>query len=426
MKKMLLSILLLTSTVLFSQAPNITYQGIQATYKVGTPVTLTPTNTGTPPSLKLRAATASGNSNNINYPVDGQAADATYLYPSSVASKADGTLAVADDYGPMVRVIAPNGVSSTIAGKYEVVNGVIQQSFVDGNGANARFLNIRGLAYDAAGNIIVGDTYKVRKVSPTGDVTTIAGSGVAGFADGAGAAAQFKLITSLWIDNQGNIFVTDNFRVRKIDALGNVTSIAGSIAKGNTNGNGAIATFKTMRGITGDNQGNLYVADTENNCIRKIDSANNVTTFAAGINATGICFYNNLLYVCNWMTNQIVTVTTTGTVSVFAGSGIGQFRDGFDNRTSKGASFYNPEGLAINAGGANAVLYVADKSSMKIRKVDYASFAISPDLPSGLSIDGITGVISGTPTKVTPAKLYTVTIATATGYATTMLYFGVN
>lgn len=407
--------------------PKINYTGVQTSYNINSPINLTPTNTGGAITPKLRIATVSGNSNNMDYPKDGAAQVATYKFPNSVSAKADGTIVVIDDWSQTIRTINPSGVSSTIAGKYEVIGGVVQTGYVDAQGSNARFNTPKAAAYDSAGNIIVLDTYnyRIRKVDSAGNVTTIAGSGIKGTADGTNLTAQFSLLNSLWIDNQGNIFVTDNFRVRKISTTGVVTTIAGGLVKGNSNGNGVTALFRCMRGITGDNQGNLYVSDTDNNSIRKIDSLGNVTTVAFGIAATGIVYYNGLIYVNDYISNQIKTVTLSGVVSIYVGSGLGQFKDGFDTRASKGAALYAPEGLTIDGSGANLIVYVADKNSMKIRKVDNANFTVTPDLPVGMSLDATTGVISGTPINTQPLKIYTVSYGNAEGIASTIVAFAV-
>lgn len=411
-------------------APIFSYSGMQLNYPVGSPLTIAPVNTGDAPSPRLRIATVSGNSNNMDYPKDGGPNIATYKYPNSVSAKADGTLVVVDDWSQTIRIISPTGVSSTLAGKYEVINGTVQTGYVDGQGTNARFNTPKAGVFDSAGNVVVIDTYnfRIRKVSPTGLVTTFVGSGVKGLADGNATTAQFTLLNSLWIDNSGNIFVTDNFRVRKITPAGIVTTIAGSAVKGNTNGNGTSASFRCMRGITGDNAGNLYVSDTDNGSIRKIDVSGNVTTFISGIAPTGISYFNGVLYFADWMSNQIKTVmVSTGVVDIYAGSGTGEFRDGFDIRIGKtAAGLYNPEGITIDGSGASVVVYIADKSSMKIRKTDYANYTISKPLPAGLNFDSITGVISGVPTQAGPLTTYNITAANNSGYSTVTIGFQIT
>lgn len=407
--------------------PIINYTGVQSSYNVNVPIsTLVPTNTGGNVSQKLRIVTVSGNSNSIEYPKDGTSNESTYKFPLSVAYKSDGSLAVIDEWSQTIRIINSNGVSSTLAGKYELINGQIQTGYADGQGTEARFNTPHGIAFDNDGNIIVADTYnfRIRKVTPQGLVTTIAGSGVSGYSDGVGTQAQFKLPMSLWVDNTNNIFVTDNFRVRKITPNGVVTTVAGNVIKGNINGNGASALFKCMRGITGDNLGNLFVSDTDNSSVRRIDSTGNVINLVNQINAIGIVYFQGMLYVADYLTNEIKSITRSGvTVKVYVGSGIGQFKDGFDTRDVKGAALYTPHGLAI---ANNREIYIADKNSMKIRKTGLANYFISPSLPTGLSLNPITGVISGIPTQTTPSVIYNITAANSEGYGTTTIGFKIN
>lgn len=406
-------------------APNIIYNNVLPSYSINTPINqLVPTNSGGAVSPKLRISTVSGNSNNLDYPKDGAPNVATYMFPNSVSVNSDGTLVVVDGISQTIRLINPSGISSTLAGKFESVGGVVQTGYVDGQGSNARFNTPKAVAFDSVGNVIVLDTYnyRIRKVTPTGVVTTLAGSGVVGQTDGVGNIAKFKFLTSLWIDKQDNIFVTDGYRVRKITPDGTVSTIAGNyFIDGNTNGNGVNATFKTMRGIVSDTDGNLYVSDTDNRLIRRIDVNKNVITFVPNIAATGIVFFQGMIYVSDFTSNQIKSVTKSGvTVKVYAGSGIPEFRDGFDTRTSKGGAFYAPEGLAIDS---NRSIYIADRNSMKIRKTDLANYCVVPELPEGLILNPITGVISGIPTKATVSNLYTVTAVNNEGSSSAILYF---
>jgi sugar lactone lactonase YvrE len=407
--------------------PIINYTGVQLSYNVNVPIsTLIPINTGGAVSPNLRIATVSGNSNNTIYPKDGTSQEATYKFPNSVACKSDGTLAVVDDWSQTIRIISNTGISSTLAGKYEVINGIVQTGYADGQGSNARFNTPKAVAFDSDGNVIVLDTYnyRIRKVTPSGLVTTLAGSGISGLADGNAQTAQFKLLTSLWIDNQGNIFVTDNYRVRKVTPNGDVSTIAGGIVKGNINGNGTNALFKCMRGITGDNLGNLYVSDTDNNSIRRIDADGNVINFVLGIGATGITYFQGMIYVSDYLSNQIKSVTRSGvTVKVYAGSGLPEFRDGFDTRGYHSAALYAPEGIAIDN---NKTIYVADKNSMKIRKINCVNYIVTPDLPNGLVLDNKTGVISGTPTQLSPIKAYTISCGNSEGISSTTIGFEIK
>jgi sugar lactone lactonase YvrE len=161
-----------------------------------------------------------------------------------------------------------------------------QTGATDGTGTAAEFNSPNGLAIDSVGNLYVADTgnFTIRKVSPSGVVTTIAGTaGMKGSADGKGAAALFSFPTGIAIDVTGDLYVTDtgNNTIRKIDTTGQTSTIAGKPGViGSTDGTGSAASFKGPTGIAVDSSGNLYVADSGNDTIREISPAAVVTTLA--------------------------------------------------------------------------------------------------------------------------------------------------
>jgi len=252
---------------------------------------------------------------------DGPASTANFNIPSGIAIDASGNVYVADSYNNIIRQIS-GGIVNTYAG--------IAGSGGKGNGSasNAYFLRPSGLAVDASGNLYVSDSGNnlIRKITPAGNVTTFAGSGVNGHTDGTGTAASFDSPAGITIDASGNIYVSDsgNNLIRKITSGGVVSTLAGSGAAGSSNGTGSAATFYGPQGITVDASGNVYVVDTGNNLIRK--------------------------------------VTASGVVTTLAGSG----KEGSTNGTGTDASFYVPIGITIDAVGN---LYVTDSSSELIRKI---------------------------------------------------------
>ena len=143
--------------------------------------------------------------------------------------------------------------------------------FNNGNGGAAQFFNPGGIAIDQQGNLYVSDrgNYRIRKITPGGQVSTFAGSGLQGDEDGTAALARFNAPLDLVIDNEGNLYVTDNHRIRKISAQGVVSTVAGS-TPGYADGDGVSAKFYYPAGMGLDAQGNIYVGDLLNNRIRKI------------------------------------------------------------------------------------------------------------------------------------------------------------
>jgi surface protein len=167
---------------------------------------------------------------------------------------------------------------------------------LDGTGSVASFRKPVGLVADAIGNIYISDNqnHNIRKITPSGVVTTFAGStnaptGISGFVNATGTAARFNYPQGIAIDGFGNLFVADSINnvIRKITPDGEVSTYAGTGALGNTNGSSASATFNYPSGVATDNTGNVYVADAGNNVIRKITTAGIVSNFA-GSGSPGI------------------------------------------------------------------------------------------------------------------------------------------
>jgi secreted PhoX family phosphatase len=176
---------------------------------------------------------------------------------------------------------SPDVTVSPIYGRIGLVNGM---------GTAAAFNAPAGVAIDAAGNIYISEAgnYDVRKVTPDGVVSTFAGNPTGGFANGTGTAASFSSIQGIAIDAAGNLYVADsgNQAIRKITPDGVVTTIAGTGVMGADNGPVATATFDGPAGIAVDAAGNLYIADFGNKMIRKITPGGTVSTLA-GSGATG-------------------------------------------------------------------------------------------------------------------------------------------
>src|SRR5262249_17999694 len=189
-------------------------------------------------------------------------AAARFSLPVGVATDSAGNVYVADEGNNIIRKITPAGVVTTFAGAAETALGS-----TDGPGAAARFNGPRGVATDSAGNVYVADSANnlIRKITPAGVVSTLAGSTCCrGNVDGTGAAAFFDSPTGVATDSAGNVYVVDqgNFTVRKITPLGVVTTLAGtahtSLLK---DGTGTAASFQSLESVATDSTGNVYVID---------------------------------------------------------------------------------------------------------------------------------------------------------------------
>lgn len=209
--------------------------------------------------------------------VNGQGTGASFSSPSGLAADADGNVYVADMDNHVIRKIAYDGTVSTYAGNNSVGN-------LDGQGTAASFNAPVSIAINAVGELFVVDEFNanIRKIDVNGVVTTLAGSGLPGYADGLGKTAKFTLPYGITIDATGNLYVTDiqNYRIRKITPQGLVSTVAGNGTPQNVDGTGAAASFGNLYGITVDASGNLYAASA--GLIRKITPAGVVTTIAGG------------------------------------------------------------------------------------------------------------------------------------------------
>ncbi len=211
---------------------------------------------------------------------DGTGSAARFDTPRSLVVDAASNLYVADTFNNTIRKITPAGVVSTLAGMAG------SGGAADGTGSAARFSSPHGLAIDTAGNVYVaGFAPTIRKITPAGVVTTLAGSaGSQGTADGTGSAARFRQPLDLALDSAGNVYVADggsSATIRKVTPAGVVTTLAGLAGSfGSVDGSGTAARFGDPRGIAVDAADNIYVSDRSNHNLRKVTLAGDVTTLA--------------------------------------------------------------------------------------------------------------------------------------------------
>ncbi|MGH2584934.1 MAG: protein kinase domain-containing protein [Dehalococcoidia bacterium] len=298
---------------------------------------------------------------------DGPIATAQFGAPPGLALGADGTLYVADQHNHRVRAISPAGAVSTVADLSA--------------GGQAPEDQLVGVAVDGAGVVYFIDrqNHLVYKVAPGGSPTVLAGSGRWGFADGVGTQASFASLGGIAVDAAGAIYVTDedNHALRRITPAGEVSTVAGSPKPGFADGLGTAAQFSYPVGVAADAAGTLYVADAGNHAIRRITPTGDVTTLA-GTGEPGFADgpgrqarFNNPwavtvdgagnVYVADKQNHRIRRIAPDGMVTTVAGGAEGNV-DGPIGR----AQFSLPMGVAVDRAGA---IYVADVGSASIRKI---------------------------------------------------------
>jgi IPT/TIG domain/NHL repeat len=204
---------------------------------------------------------------------DGTGNGALFAYPYGLAMNGQGIIYVADAGNNLIRDMSTAGSVGTFAGEYSVPGGIAQGGYADGSVLTARFYSPYGVTFDAQGNVYVADgaNNRIRKVS-SGVVSTLAGNGKAGYVDGSGTTAEFNAPWAVAVDGQGNVYVADqgNAVIRKITPSGVVSTLAGNGTSGHVDGAATTAEFAGPTGIALDAQGNIYVADQYSSVIRKI------------------------------------------------------------------------------------------------------------------------------------------------------------
>ncbi|HWC77448.1 MAG TPA: NHL repeat-containing protein [Blastocatellia bacterium] len=305
--------------------------------------------------------------------MDGEAGSARFDDPFGVALDRKGNVIVSDGGNSnRIRAITPTGLVGTIAGSIE--------GFGDGRLENAAFNTPSGIAVDRRGNIFICDTSnnRIRKLDVDGNVSTIAGSGVAGLQDGGASEARFDGPIGIAIAADGTIVVADTYNdsIRRIDSEGQVTTVAGSGKPGFVDGASGAALFDTPCGVAVDGAGNIFVADTANDAIRKITPAGEVSTFAGGLHGrndgigteaefnqpTGIAItHDGFLFVTDAASGRFRRISPEGHDTTYAGAGAG-----FGNGIGSDARFNGPAGIAVDREGN---LFVADARNYLIRKI---------------------------------------------------------
>ncbi|MDB5124787.1 MAG: repeat-containing protein [Mucilaginibacter sp.] len=309
--------------------------------------------------------------------LDASGLSAQFNNPQGVSVDSRGNVYVSDSYNSLIREITPAGSVSTMAGNQTI-------GYNDGQATAAQFYGPAGSAFDVQGNLYVADLGNnvIRKITPSGVVSTYAGTGIAGYYDGAATLAsktgstdvlaQFNSPQAVAVDASGNLYVADrgNNMIRKITTAGRVSTIAGVKAQGFIDATGTAAAFNGPSGVAVDAQGNIYVTDEGNSAIRKITTANVVTTIAGNPTENYLLNYPSAITIDKqgnlYITDadaRVIEFTTSNVLYFLAGK---LNVSGFVNGTGTSALFTYPQGIAVDASGN---LYIADQYNNCIRKV---------------------------------------------------------
>lgn len=327
----------------------------------------------------------------------GPATSAQMNFAYGVAADGAGAIYIVDSANHRVRRVDAAGTIATVAG-----TGVAGYGGDGGPAVAAQLNEPRGIALDAAGNLYVADlnNHRIRRVDAGGTITTVAGTGAAGFSGDGGAATAAQLNSPFGVaaDGAGRIYIADsaNYRVRRVDAGGTIATIAGigTPGYGGDNGPALAAQFQFIFGIFRDGTGNLFLADGNNHRIRRVDAGGTMTTvagtgtsgfggnggsavaaqlnFPAGVVVDG----GGVLYIADAGNNRVRQVDTGGTITSVAGTGTSGY--GGDGGPAMAAQLQFPFALAL---GTRGLLYVADTANFRTRLV---TLPIPPGAPTGL------------------------------------------
>jgi trimeric autotransporter adhesin len=384
--------------------------------------------------------TAAGNGTK-GFSGDGGPATAALINSSyGVAIDSAGNLYIADYGNSRVRKVTAAGIISTVAG-----NGTRGYGGDGGPAPAAQLNNPPGVAVDSAGNLYITDygNHRVRKVTAAGVISTVAGNGTSGFSGDGGPATLAKLYypTNIAVDSAGNLYIADygNYRVRKVTAAGVISTVAGTGTAG-FSGDGGLATAAQARpfGVAVDSKGNLYIADYTNYRIRKVTLDGMISTVAGngslsldssgdGGPATAASLLipmgvsvdsENNLFISETYNSRIRKVTADGVIHTVAGNGMSGYSG--DNGSATAAQLNNPYNVAIDSSGN---LFIADSGNYRIRKVEFLNCPSSLSLSSGGAAACRTAG-TGTEAKVGYAKL--AVNSGAAPYATALFSFKQN
>ena len=306
---------------------------------------------------------------------DGPRLNSTFNQPVGLVITNDGTMFVLEKLSHMIRRIWPNGTVSRFVGSGSAGNA-------DGQGSAASFDTPSGFSLGLNGNLYVADSnnHRIRVVTPSGAVSTMAGSTM-GTVDANGTSAKFNFPTGIGFTSDGTMYIVDHFshRIRRMSPSGNVTTIAGNGTSSSIDGNGTAATFSNPFGVVVDQDDRIYISETSGNRIRRMTTAGQVTIFAgSGVSSfadgqgTSAAFRNpygmalssnGFIYVADYANNRVRMVSiSTGVVSTVVGTGSTAFVDGIGSV----ATVRELQGVGVSP---NGTLYIAETGAHRIRRV---------------------------------------------------------
>jgi uncharacterized protein (TIGR03437 family) len=348
---------------------------------------------------------------------DGSAATSIWLTSAGgLAMDKQGNLYIYENQMSKVRKVNAAGIISTIAG-----NGTPGYAGDGGPATSAELFptgSVMGLAVDSAGNVYISDGYNnaVRKVDTNGNISTVAGNGTAGFSGDGGPAtkAQLYFPAGIALDGAGNLYIADtsNNRVRKVSPSGMITTFAGNgnVVYSGDNVQAATTAVNRPEGVTVDAQGNVYIAETSDSRVRKVDTSGNITTVAGQTKKTGgfsgdggpataatlsgprglaVDAFGNL-YIADNGNSRIRKVNAAGIIQTYAGISGGASTPIGDGGPATSAFLGTPADVVVDAGG-NLYISASAGGTTRIRKVASGAGAGFLATPASLSFSSVTG-----------------------------------
>ena len=359
--------------------------------------------------------TFAGNGEAGYYGDGGPALDAAIASPAGIAAKTDGTLFLS--HSNRIRKVDPAGIISRTAG-FRTAIGLGD----DGPAMNAYLFDPRGLFIDIAGNVFIADRlhHRIRKIDPSGVITTVAGNGTSGYSgdNGAATAAKLSSPSGVFVDRDGNLFIADtlNQRIRKVNASGVISTVAGNGTQGRGS-DGILAIYTNLsnpENVLVDDQGNIIIVDTNNDRIRKVNSSGIITTIAGsatrgyggdggpatsaqlnGPTGAAIDAEGNLL-IADTENSRIRKVDGAGIITTIAGTAARGFSG--DGGPALAANLNKPSAIVLDPGGN---LYIADAYSARIRMVEGNDSVPDPFAFTGQANADLNVVVESNPVSVT-------------------------